>query len=75
MHVLEGFTASRYDHMCQAGSSLDCFKHVVLIYLLQLMMQDASPLLYVDTHAGRGTYSLAAEAGRVTVNLFCILNV
>lgn len=61
---MDGFTASRYDHVCQAGSSLDCFKHTVLIGLLQQFTQDASPFTYVDTHAGRGVYDLIVEEAK-----------
>ncbi|CAK9047939.1 unnamed protein product [Durusdinium trenchii] len=58
---MAGFTASRYDHQSQAGSALDCFKHSVLVALLQRFAQDPAPFTYVDTHAGRGIYELAED--------------
>ena len=48
------FTIAAYDHAVQAGSSVDCFKHIVLICLLQRMVRDGDPFLLIDTHAGRG---------------------
>ncbi|CAJ1408439.1 unnamed protein product [Effrenium voratum] len=53
-----------YDHNEQAGSIVDCFKHCVLVLLLQRFLVDERPFTYVDTHAGRGIYDLhSAEAG------------
>ncbi|CAE8657900.1 unnamed protein product [Polarella glacialis] len=49
-----------YVHRYQAGSSLDCFKHVVLATLLRQMTSDPAPFTYVDTHAGGGIYDLAS---------------
>ncbi|CAE7201420.1 unnamed protein product [Symbiodinium natans] len=56
-----GFAIAAYDHSVQAGSSVDCFKHLVLILLLQHMVRDGSPFAFIDTHAGRGVYDLTAE--------------
>ncbi|CAE8741266.1 unnamed protein product [Polarella glacialis] len=50
-----------YVHVVQAGSSLDCFKHVVLVLLLQQMVSETTEFTYVDTHAGRGVYDLTSE--------------
>ncbi|CAE7800910.1 unnamed protein product [Symbiodinium sp. CCMP2456] len=55
------FTIAAYDHAVQAGSSVDCFKHIVLICLLQSMVRDGDPFLLIDTHAGRGLYDLTQE--------------
>lgn len=52
---------SKYDHTVQAGSSLDCFKHSILVMFLQDFCANADPLLFVDTHAGRGLYDLSVE--------------
>ncbi|CAE8657899.1 unnamed protein product [Polarella glacialis] len=49
-----------YVHRYQAGSSLDCFKHVVLATLLRQMTSDPAPFTYVDTHAGGGIYDFAS---------------
>ncbi|CAE8634348.1 unnamed protein product, partial [Polarella glacialis] len=50
-----------YVHIVQAGSSIDCFKHVVLVLLLQQMMSETTEFTYVDTHAGRGVYDLTSK--------------
>ncbi|CAE7027843.1 EMB2654 [Symbiodinium sp. CCMP2592] len=57
----DSFTIAAYDHSVQAGSSVDCFKHIVLICLLQRMVRDGDPFLLIDTHAGRGLYDLTQE--------------
>ena len=54
----DSFTIAAYDHSVQAGSSVDCFKHIVLICLLQRMVRDGDPFLLIDTHAGRGKGTL-----------------
>ena len=59
----KSFSASKYDHTVQAGSSLDCFKHTVLISLLQTITAAADPIHFIDTHAGRGIYCLDACHG------------
>ncbi|CAE7839186.1 rlmJ, partial [Symbiodinium sp. CCMP2592] len=52
-----------YEHFVQAGSLPDCFKHVVLVLLLQDMLSTESPIVYVDTHAGAGMYELDMQKG------------
>eukprot|EP00439_Symbiodinium_sp_Y106_P041216 s5500_g5.t1 len=52
-----------YEHFVQAGSLPDCFKHVVLVLLLQDMLSSESPIVYVDTHAGAGMYDLDMQKG------------
>lgn len=52
-----------YEHFVQAGSLPDCFKHVVLVLLLQDMLSTESPIVYVDTHAGAGMYDLDTQKG------------
>lgn len=49
-----------YVHSVQAGSALDCLKHVVLVACLQRLTRDDSPIKYVDTHSGAGIYDLCA---------------
>ena len=53
---------SKYDHTVQAGSSLDCFKHTVLVSLLQTSTSTADPVLFVDAHAGRGIYNIDSRS-------------
>eukprot|EP00435_Cladocopium_sp_Y103_P059561 s917_g21.t1 len=58
-----------YVHETQAGAVADCFKHLVLVALLQNLQDarlmgsnanygDASGIFYVDTHAGAGLYEV-----------------
>lgn len=50
-----------YRHAFHAGNFADVHKHVVLLALLERLKQKPKPLLYLDTHAGRGWYDLRAE--------------
>lgn len=47
-----------YRHGFHAGNHADVLKHLVLIQCLDRMVQKDKPLLYVDTHAGAGSYRL-----------------
>ncbi len=47
-----------YRHSFHAGNLADVLKHNVLIAVLQAAMKKTAPLLYVDTHAGAGSYAL-----------------
>ncbi len=52
-----------YQHGFHAGNYADVIKHLVLTRLLSYMTIKAKPLLYLDTHAGKGCYDLnAAQA-------------
>jgi len=54
-----------YRHAFHAGNFADVHKHVVLTALLQRLTAKPAPLLYLDTHAGRGLYDLKSiEAAR-----------
>ena len=54
-----------YRHAFHAGNFADCFKHALLLLLLDLLARKATPFFVLDTHAGRGGYDLgAAEAER-----------
>lgn len=56
-----------YRHAFHAGNFADVHKHLVLIALLERLKRKPTPLLFLDTHAGRGRYDLrspdAAKAG------------
>lgn len=59
----------KYRHSHHAGNFADVHKHVTLLALLTAMQRKPKGLLYVDTHAGRGTYDLeqpGAEAGEAS---------
>lgn len=47
-----------YQHSYHAGNFADVVKHAVLSRLLHYMTQKDKPLLYLETHSGRGTYDL-----------------
>lgn len=51
-----------YDHRFHAGNFADVFKHVVLTRILLYLKRKPAPFRVIDTHAGRGSYDLAAEA-------------
>ncbi len=54
-----------YRHAFHAGNFADVHKHVVLLAVLERLMRKPKPLLYLDTHAGRGWYDLhSIEATR-----------
>ncbi len=52
-----------YRHLFHAGNFADVLKHVVLLRLLAGMQAKDRGFLFLDTHAGRGAYDLAASAG------------
>ena len=53
-----------YRHHYHAGNFADVMKHVLLLQLVQALQQKEKGFLYLDTHAGRGSYDLtAAEMG------------
>ena len=47
-----------YRHAFHAGNHADVLKHMVLIQLLDYLTQKDGALMFVDTHAGAGIYSL-----------------
>lgn len=54
-----------YRHAFHAGNFADVHKHLVLVALLERLSRKPTPLLFLDTHAGRGRYDLkSADATR-----------
>ncbi|MBS0662684.1 MAG: 23S rRNA (adenine(2030)-N(6))-methyltransferase RlmJ [Verrucomicrobia bacterium] len=51
-----------YRHHFHAGNFADVMKHVLLLRLIAGMQRKEKGFLYLDTHAGRGAYVLAAAA-------------
>ena len=51
-----------YRHHFHAGNFADVMKHALLVRLMRAMQKKEKGLLYLDTHAGRGRYDLAAGA-------------
>jgi 23S rRNA (adenine2030-N6)-methyltransferase len=56
----------KYRHAFHAGNFGDVLKHVALVWLLQALTRKDKALFYLDTHAGRGRYSLAGQAALKT---------
>lgn len=50
-----------YQHSYHAGCFADVMKHAILTRILNYLTQKDNPLLYLDTHAGRGEYDLQHE--------------
>ncbi len=48
-----------YRHHFHAGNFADVMKHVLLVRLVSAMQRKEKGFLYLDTHAGRGSYDLA----------------
>lgn len=55
-----------YRHAFHAGNPGDVLKHLVLILLLDHLRKKTTPFAYVETHAGRGLYDLAASSASRT---------
>jgi len=55
-----------YRHAYHAGNHADVLKHSVLLTLCEALAAKPSPCFALDTHAGRGLYSLDDEAARRT---------
>lgn len=49
-----------YQHLYHAGNPADVHKHAALAALLAYLTVKDKPLSYIETHAGRGLYDLAA---------------
>ncbi len=52
----------KYRHQHHAGNFADVHKHVTLLEVLGAMQRKDKGLLFVDTHSGRGSYSLHPAA-------------
>ncbi|CAM3369115.1 23S rRNA (adenine(2030)-N(6))-methyltransferase RlmJ [Halomonas lysinitropha] len=50
-----------YQHAYHAGNFADVHKHLTLFAVIDHLLRKKSAVTYVDTHAGRGLYPLAAE--------------
>jgi 23S rRNA (adenine2030-N6)-methyltransferase len=52
----------KYRHSFHAGNFADVHKHIALLALLHALKKKAKGFLYLDTHAGRGSYDLSGVA-------------
>ncbi|TDB02199.1 23S rRNA (adenine(2030)-N(6))-methyltransferase RlmJ [Halomonas marinisediminis] len=50
-----------YQHAYHAGNFADVHKHLTLHGVINHLLRKESSITYIDTHAGRGLYPLAAE--------------
>ncbi|MBI2375660.1 MAG: 23S rRNA (adenine(2030)-N(6))-methyltransferase RlmJ [Deltaproteobacteria bacterium] len=55
-----------YRHAFHAGNHADVLKHVVLLALLDALKRKDKPFFVLDTHAGRGRYSLLSHEAERT---------
>ena len=55
-----------YRHAYHAGNFADCFKHALLVALLDGLARKPTSYFVLDTHAGAGEYDLDADAARRT---------
>ncbi|HWA84777.1 MAG TPA: 23S rRNA (adenine(2030)-N(6))-methyltransferase RlmJ [Opitutus sp.] len=51
-----------YRHQFHAGNFADVMKHALLVQVVRAMQKKEKGFLFLDTHAGRGSYDLSAEA-------------
>lgn len=56
-----------YRHHYHAGNFADVFKHAALVQLVRAMQRKDKGFLYLDTHAGRGSYDLLSAASGLTL--------
>jgi 23S rRNA (adenine2030-N6)-methyltransferase len=50
-----------YRHAFHAGNHADVLKHLTLVEMLRYLTQKPAPLMFIDTHAGAGRYSLVSR--------------
>lgn len=55
-----------YQHMYHAGGLADVHKHILLARALVHLTRDAGPMLYAETHSGRGRYYLDSPSALKT---------
>jgi 23S rRNA (adenine2030-N6)-methyltransferase len=51
----------KYRHNFHAGNFADVHKHITLLALIEALERKDKGFLYLDTHAGRGLYTLGSE--------------
>ena len=55
-----------YRHSFHAGNHADVLKHLTVLAILRSLTQKDTPVFALDTHAGRGMYSIASTAALKT---------
>jgi 23S rRNA (adenine2030-N6)-methyltransferase len=56
-----------YRHAYHAGNFADVFKHCLMVGLFRSLQRKGAGFLFVDTHAGRGSYDLQGAASGSTL--------
>src|SRR5947208_10237856 len=56
----------KYRHSFHSGNFADVHKHVTLLQLLTALKKKDKGFLYLDTHAGRGSYDLSSPSLEAT---------
>jgi len=59
----------KYRHSCHAGNFADVHKHVALLALLRALKRKDKGFLYLDTHAGRGSYDLSSPTAEAAAGI------
>ncbi|MDQ5884746.1 MAG: Ribosomal large subunit methyltransferase [Pseudomonadota bacterium] len=55
-----------YQHIYHAGCFADVIKHTFLSRIMDYMTQKDKPMVYLETHAGRGLYDLESRISKKT---------
>jgi 23S rRNA (adenine2030-N6)-methyltransferase len=63
----------KYRHSFHAGNFADVHKHVALLALLRAMKRKEKGFLYLETHAGRGSYDLSGGSAEAAAGVGRIL--
>ena len=59
----------KYRHSFHAGNFADLHKHVALLGLLRALKRKDKGFLYLDTHAGRGSYDLSGGSAEAAAGV------
>ena len=59
----------KYHHSFHAGNFADVHKHVALLALLRALKKKDKGFLYLDTHAGRGSYDLSSPSTEAALGI------
>jgi 23S rRNA (adenine2030-N6)-methyltransferase len=59
----------KYRHSFRAGNFADVHKHVTLLALLGALKKKDKGFLYLDTHAGRGSYDLSSASAEASAGI------
>ncbi|MBV8973879.1 MAG: 23S rRNA (adenine(2030)-N(6))-methyltransferase RlmJ [Sinobacteraceae bacterium] len=59
----------KYRHSFHAGNFADVHKHVALLALLRAMKRKEKGFLYLETHAGRGSYDISGGSAEAAAGI------